>query len=58
MLSYMWLKTGDYVETSRSPRQLWNALLRSLSDLPNLPQCRSPRQLWNALLRKTIDLNA
>ena len=37
---------------SRSPRQLWNALLRCLKMVQSAKFRRSPRQLWNALLHK------
>ena len=41
----------------RSPRQLWNALLRIQERQTKTCPCRSPRQLWNALLPGKIKKN-
>ena len=51
MLSYPRHKTSSRSIISRSPRQLWNALLLCQKTQQVRRERRSPRQLWNALLR-------
>ena len=50
MLSYLIACIHDEIVAGRSPRQLWNALLRCICNRTIRNDCRSPRQLWNALL--------